>query len=1114
MIFSAVFSTDGRFVLTGSQDFTACLWETVSGRQLRCFTRHTDKVTSVAFSPDAGLVLTGSYDHTVVLWETASGRAVREYDLKYAVSSVAFSPDDRFIMGGNRAGTVYLWDAKTGVELRRLEAKEPINAIAFSPDSRFLMMNDVMCDVQTGVEVRKFTPNPDWVALAVAFSPDGKLVVTGGYNHVAIVWETATGKQILKVPEIRIWSVAISPDATLLATASRGQDVAHVWEIASGKEVWEIKHKNAVDSIRFSPDGGSILTGCWDNVARLWDLRQRALTRSFGGTIGFINSVAVSSDGRFIATSDEIGKVHVWDIRSGAEAWRAEASAWEQRRTNNIWSIAFSPNGRFLATAGDDHTSRVYDAATGQELQRFQHPDVVRAVTFSNDGKTVVTGCQDTRIYFWDTATGVGIRQFKRFAMAWSLSYSPDGRYLAAGASAGYTYLMDAATLAELSIFKADAFAISATVFTKDSRFLLTNSTHLTGGDKSAHLWEVATGKDAVRFEGHLGSINSVAISPDQRFALTGSIDYSARLWDLATGKEIRRFEHSSDVHSVAFSADGRFIVTGCQDGATYLWNTATGQELCRLISFTGETWTVVDTEGRFDTNNLDDNPGLRWIMPDEPMKPLPIEIFTRDYYEPGLLARVLRGDELTPVASLATLNRVQPCVEIMNVASQAGSPDLVTVTIAVAKAASTVQRDASGKFLETGVYSLQLFRNGQLVGQLPTAQGADDIASWRRNSGVELDDQARRIVEFKDIKLPRHGSRETEFSAYAFNEDRVKSATARKVFNRPEMLVAAKGRAYVITVGVSAYENRAWDLKFAAKDARLARRVLSTTLLQTRQFSEVVPISLISDYPAAGRRMLESTATKANVKEALELLSGAITSPTLLRKVANSAKLRKATPDDLVLIFFSSHGLYRRVGGRDNFYFLPSDIGSGDKMLESPDLFAHSISNEEFADWLKDVDAGELIVIANACQSEASINTAGFKPGPLGNRSLGQLAYDKGMRILAASQSLASALEADELSASLLTRALISEGLQAKRADNSPTDQKIMLGEWLKYGATRVPALYAAANYPEARVQRPVLFDFVRNKRDIALAEFAARLPPARSTNLKKRRLHQRSAH
>lgn len=123
------------------------------------------------------------------------------------------------------------------------------------------------------------------------------------------------------------------------------------------------------------------------------------------------------------------------------------------------------------------------------------------------------------------------------------------------------------------------------------------------------------------------------------------------RLWDVATGRELRRLEgHISKINAVAFSHDARFGISASDDNTILVWDLATGQTACQVISFRDGTWAVVDAEGRFDTNNPDGIKGLHWIMPDDPMHPLPMEIFMRDYFEPRLLARVFNGEKVKPI--------------------------------------------------------------------------------------------------------------------------------------------------------------------------------------------------------------------------------------------------------------------------------------------------------------------------------------------------------------------------------------------------------------------------------------------------------------------------------
>jgi hypothetical protein len=194
------------------------------------------------------------------------------------------------------------------------------------------------------------------------------------------------------------------------------------------------------------------------------------------------------------------------------------------------------------------------------------------------------------------------------------------------------------------------------------------------------------------------------------------------------------------------------------------------------------------------------------------------------------------------------------------------------------------------------------------------------------------------------------------------------------------------------------------------------------------------------------------------------------------------------------------------------DFYIIPYDIGKIALCSVNDELLKRAISSEELSLWLRYVDAGEMLMIVDACYSSAAFQGGEFKPGPMGSRGLGQLAYDKGMKILAATQADNVAREYGTLAQSLLSYILTKEGIADELADFKPADQVVMTTEWLQYAEARVPKWYdehttrkakqsqSVATKPdvekrllqqrvsEEQIQIPSLFDFTRKKRDSLL--------------------------
>ena len=940
--------------------------------------------------------------------ESSKPQLVVQLGHSSGVLSVVISPDGKFALSGGD-NTIKLWEIASGREIRTFTGhSKTVRSVAFTPDGRHILSNSLdgvikLWEIATGKEILTFTGHPYTTINSIAISPDGKYLLTGGYGGLTL-WDINTGEKVTLRESVKdiVNCVAFSPDGKYALSTSLNKPIK-LWEIATGKETRTFTgHSNSVESIAFTPDGRYTLSGSTDNTIRLWDITIGKEIRTFTGHSEDVTSVAFSPDGRYILSGSIDNTTRLWDAGTGKEI-----RAFTGHSKGDVESIVFSPDGKYALSANEDKTLKLWEVDTGKEIRTFTgHSDMVTSVAISRDGRYILSGSFDKTLKLWDIATGKEIRTFTGHSNGvLSVAFSLDGKHILSGSV-----------------------------------------------DKTLKLWDIATGKETRTFTGHSNSVESVAFSTDGKHILSGSKDSTLKLWDIATGWVVHTFTgHSKNVRSVAISPDGRYALSGSNDKTTILWDITSGTWLAKLISFTNDTWVVIDPEGRFDTNNLEDIKGLHWIMPDDPMQPLPLEIFMKDYYEPRLLPRILNGEKFNPVKALADLNRLRPQVKISDIDPDKSDPGKVTVTIEISKAENEAKRAGRAEKLDLGINDLKLFRDGQLVGYAP-------------NDGGEIVVNAltgKKTISFPGIRLPRKKDiKEVLFSAYAFNADRIKSATDRKTYKFPENVKPVKGNAYIVTIGVNAYENPVWDLQYAGNDARKIQSVTHQRLLQTGQFANIVQIPLISDYEIVGDKKIirENLALKLNIQAVFELLAGKTVAYDIMKNIPNADKIKKAEPEDMILISFSGHGYVDKKG---IFYAFPYDISKRGGREVTPELLNHLVSSDELTKWIRDVDGGEIVMIVDACHSAASVEGEGFKPGPMGSRGLGQLAYDKGMRILAASQADDVALESDRLKQGLLTYALVHDGIEAFQADFKPKDKTITLTEWLLYGVQRVPDLY-----------------------------------------------------
>jgi WD40 repeat protein len=456
--------------------------------------------------------------------------------------------------------------------------------------------------------LRAVLSHRDLVA-AVAFSPDGKMVLTGSWDGTARLWEAATGEAIgppLK-HEGRVVAVAFSPDGKTVLTGSLGN--AQLWEVATGKAIGPpLKLQAEVGAVAFSPDGKTILTGSWDGTARLW---EAATGKAIGPPLkhqGSVTAVAFSPDGKTVATGSLDCTARLWEAATG------EAIGLALQHEGDVDVVSFSPDGKTVLTGSQDNTARLWEAATGNPIcPRFHHQGWVAALAFSPDGKTVATGSHDNTARLWDAATGKAIGpplQHRNGVVA--VAFSPDGKMLLTGSADVTARLWDLAPSKAIGLPLIHQGSINAVAFSPDGKTVATASQ-----DNTARLWDAATCEAIGPPLQHQGWVASVAFSPDSKTVLTGSGDKTARLWEAATGQALGSpLQHQGEVRAVAFSPDGKTILTGSWDTTAQVWEAATGKAIGPPLQHPGGVGAAAfSPDGKMLLTGSDDGNARLWDM-------------------------------------------------------------------------------------------------------------------------------------------------------------------------------------------------------------------------------------------------------------------------------------------------------------------------------------------------------------------------------------------------------------------------------------------------------------------------------------------------------------------
>jgi WD40 repeat protein len=471
-----------------------------------------------------------------------------------------------------------------------------VDAVAFSRDGRQVLSGSFdhtlkLWDTNSGLLLRTLAGHSDAVK-SVAFSPVGAKVLSGSFDMTLKLWDAGTG-QVLRTfvgHSDSVNAVAFSPDGSMVLSGSSDQTLK-LWDASSGRLLRTFKgHSAPVNAIAFSPDGTKCLSGSGDGTLKLWNVSSGQLLRTFSGHSREVTTVAFSPDGSKLVSGSEDNTLRIWDAASGTQLLVLAG------HKNTIRAATFSTDGGGILSASSDWTLRLWDVSTGKLLSNTEASGRLASAVFSPTGRSMLVGTEENGIELRDVATGRILLTFgSPLTPVVAVAFSADGSTVVSANSDNILKVWDAATGRLQYTFKASK-AVTSVAFSPDSRELVavsTGSEDPPWPDKLA-LWDVASGKLLRNSEQDMGFASSVAFSPDGRRLLTGGAyetNESLNLWDTATGKLLRAFKTKDGVFSVAFSPDGRKVVSA-GGRAIDLWNADTGNKL-RTLKVSEELTTV-----------------------------------------------------------------------------------------------------------------------------------------------------------------------------------------------------------------------------------------------------------------------------------------------------------------------------------------------------------------------------------------------------------------------------------------------------------------------------------------------------------------------------------------
>ena len=1009
-IMNGKFSDDGKYIITTQRDSSLKIWETKSGSIIHKFKNEKGLFNYCVFNKMATYAMACSMDSTVWVINVQMGKMIRKLPMPpQLVFSVSISPDGKQALTCPADGTVMLWDIESGKLMQSYPGKSgPVMLANFSPDGKWILTRQTdghikLWEKKSGRFVRivntslypiDFSKKEDIEyylrTIVCDFSNDSKYIISASLNNVASIQDVLSGKTMAKLEGISILNFrpSFSHDGKLLATCgakdgraltgdmlsrSEGNWMGRVWDLRNGKLLYNLEgHKGIVDEIQFSPDDQYIVTGSEDSIAKLWNATSGKLIYNFSHHDGAVQKCYFTSDSRFLISQSLNSTGRIWDLETGKMVSEIKHDP-GQTNGSGIYYISLSNTGRYFKTVFYDYKVFITETSSGKIMMRFDaRADSITRILIDPNDKYIYYSRKND-IYIKDISNGNLVSTLKGHKKNIStITINEQGTRLASVSEDSSIKIWDLPSGKILVDLVGLKSIVPYVEFSPDNKYFLTNSY-----DSTIRILETVTGKLLHSFKDESTSFYTSKFTSNSQYVVSQSYDKNLKIWDIQHDKAISKIPLKY-LDSYLLKPEADQVLVDNKFSVDF-FNFGQSSSLLKIIPVSYNDYLVIDSAGRYDGTEA----ALKLLYLVCNNEVIELDQIKEQLWVPDLAERVMKGDSI----NARTLNDLNICglsPEVENKSDVTGYHYTIT--------------PGRGGLGETVV-----FVNGIEAGRFKPSQLNKNGGSYDLN--IKKD-------EFRNYFI---AGQENQVTVKAYTSDNSISSRGVRIGEDISKQAATPANLFAVMIGVSDYKGEEMDLKYAAKDATDISNAISIAakkLLNTDGGEHVFMYNLTT---STEHYQLPE---KNGIKKLLEEIG------------------RKASANDILLIFFAGHGVME--GEKKQFYFLTADASKSSTASAIADV---GISTAELAEWMKpqNIKAQKRILIFDACNSGQAIRDF----VKMGNESQDYLAarnddkarqikaMDKlneksGLFILSASASNQSAYEMGRYSQGLLTYSLL----------------------------------------------------------------------------------------